>query len=168
MKKKGLFKLAACTLVLAMALSLGACSSDSKDKDSNSSKKTETEKKDNTTDNNSGKFASMDEYVASDEVQSQMDTLKASVEGQGMTVEVKGEGSKLIYTYYLEDIENQEGMAEAMEAEAERQASTFVSTAKMLKTVVDVDNPVVVIEYIDKNGEMIFTKEYASDMSLTE
>lgn len=164
--RKKVLKLAACTLVLAMALSLGACSSDSKDKDSD--KKTTVE--DKNTDNNdtddsssSGKFETMDEYVASDQVQSEMETLKASLEGQGMSIDMRGEGNKLIYSYKYDTLVKEEGMEETLESEAAKQESTFIQTAKLMKTVVSVDNPTVVIEYIDANGEMIFTKEYPAD-----
>lgn len=166
MKKKGLIKLAACTLVLAMTLSLGACS-DSKDKDKDSDKKTSVvdknvDKKDDA-DNNTGKFKSMEEYVASDVVQAELEAYKASLVGQGMKIDIRGEGNKLIYSLQFESIVKQDGMEEQLEQEAAQRESQFVSSARMMKLGVDVDNPVVVVEYLDANGEMIFTKEYAAD-----
>lgn len=165
MKKKGLIKLAACTLVLSMALSLGACSDSSKDDDTD--KKTEVnntvDDDDDDDDSSSGKFASMEDYVASDEVQAEIEASKSALEGQGETIDIRGEGNKLIYSYKYETIVKQEGMEETLETEAAKQESLFTSTATSLKSLVDVDNPVVVIEYIDANGEMIFTKEYPAE-----
>ncbi len=167
--RKKVLKLAACTLVLAMALSLGACSADSKDKDDKKTtaddRKTNNDTDDNDADDSStsGKFETMDEYVASEQVQSEMETLKASLEGQGMSIDMRGEGNKLIYSYKYDTLVKQDGMAETLESEAAKKESTFVQTAKLMKTVVSVDNPTVVIEYIDANGEMIFTKEYPAD-----
>ena len=173
MRKKGLIKLAACTLVLAMALSLGACSDSSKDdKDKDTDRKTSVENNDVDDDDNededdnknsSGKFESMEEYLADPTVSSQLDTLKSTMEDSDMKMEIKGEDNKLIYTYQFKDLVKEEGMEEMLESEAAKQESTFVSTATGLKSVVAVDNPVVVIDYLESTGEMIFTKEYAAE-----
>lgn len=165
MKKKGI-KLAACTLVLAMALSLGACSVSSDDKDSD--KKTTAENSDTNNDDaddnaSSAMFESMEEYIASDEAQAEVDALKASMQGDEMSVDVRGEGNKLIYTFKYDTLVKEEGMEEAFESESAKVESMFTQAAKLMKSVVAVDNPVVVVEYIDANGEMIFTKDYGAE-----
>lgn len=119
----------------------------------------------NDTNNNDvslGLYSSMEEYVASSEIQSQLNSLKNSFDGMGMSIDMRGEGNKLIYSYKYDTLVKEDGMAEMLESEAAKQADVFVQTAASLKTVVSVNNPVVVIEYIDANGEMIFTKEYAA------
>lgn len=42
------------------------------------------------------------------------------------------------------------------------QDSTFQATADGIKSAVGVDTASVVIEYIDCNGEMIYSKEYTA------
>lgn len=165
MKKKGI-KLAACTLVLAMALSLGACSDSSDDKDSD--KKTTVENSDTNNDDaddnaSSAMFESMEEYIASDEAQAEVDALKASMQGDEMSVDVRDEGNKLIYTFKYDTLVKEEGMEEAFESESAKVESMFTQAAKLMKSVVAVDNSVVVVEYIDANGEMIFTKDYGAE-----
>lgn len=107
------------------------------------------------------KYKSVEAYVNSDEVQ---DVLK-SLEGQmsGLNIDITADGDKMVYTYTYEDLEKQDGMAEAIESEMEKEASTFQDTANEIKKVVDAKNPSVVIEYVDKNGETIYSKEFVAE-----
>lgn len=109
------------------------------------------------------KYGSMEDYVNSDEVQSQLSATLAEAEAQGMKMEVKGDGNKLIYAYtFAEGIET-EGMADALKEALSAQASTFETIATTLKGAVDVDNPVVVVQYLASDGTEIYSQEFAAN-----
>lgn len=109
------------------------------------------------------KFPDIETYVESEEVQSQLDEMVASIEEQGMKMEVLGEDNKLIYRYTFTNMEKQDGMAEQLEKAMGTQAETFTMIANSLETIVDVENPMVVIEYLDVNGEEIYTAEFKAE-----
>lgn len=109
------------------------------------------------------KFPNIEMYVESEEVQSQLDEMVASIEEQGMKMEVLGEDNKLIYRYTFTNMEKQDGMAEQLEKAMGTQAETFTMIANSLETIVDVEDPMVVIEYLDVNGEEIYTAEFKAE-----
>lgn len=170
MKKRSL-KLLACAAVLTMAFSLCACSPSDDKKDDD--KKTEQSsgnsnsdtKKDN--DDNSStsdkEFATVEEYVNSPEVQSEISSLESQMSNDIMNVEVVATEDTMTYSFKYNDLEKADGMAEQLEQGVEAQKSVFQTTANSLKTLVDVENPKVVIEYLDKNGEMIYTTEFVAE-----
>lgn len=108
----------------------------------------------------SGKYSSIEEFAASPEVQDEITGINESLESQGMTVEVVGEGNKLIYNYYYTELVNQEGLGEALEEGLTAEADTFSDVAASISEAVDVENPVVVVRYIDANGEVIHSQEF--------
>lgn len=111
----------------------------------------------------SGKFATVADFANSKEVQDQLEMQKKSLEGSGMDIAITGEDNKLIYAFTYLDMENQEGMAEALKQGLESQEATFVSVAKSIKLAVDVENPVVVVQYLDANGEEIYSAEFTAE-----
>ncbi len=113
--------------------------------------------------NSLGKYASIKEYVESDEVQSQLDAMMASLDTSTMKMEVYGEDNKLVYSYtYLVDLSGMGDIASSLNTALEGQASTFEAVASSLKLAVDVENPVVVVKYLDKDGNEITSKEFAA------
>lgn len=105
---------------------------------------------------------SLEDYVNSEEVQSQFSTLQKSLEGSGMNIKISAKDNKMIYTYTYDNMEKSDELAEKLEAEMQTQDSKFQATADSIKTEAGVDSASVVIEYVDKNGEMIYTKEYTA------
>ena len=105
-----------------------------------------------------GKFASMEDYVNSDIVQSQ---IADSIEGMGM--EIQADGNKLIYIYTYETQMPTDSLASILESALESQKSTFQSVASTLKSIVDVENPVVVVSYRNADGSEIVSQEFAAE-----
>lgn len=105
-----------------------------------------------------GKFASMEDYVNSDIVQSQ---IADSIEGMGM--EIQADGNKLIYIYTYKTQMPTDSLASILESALESQESTFKSVASTLKSVVDVENPVVVVSYRNADGSEIVSQEFAAE-----
>lgn len=184
MKNKSL-KLLFCTAVLSMVLTVGACgdkkAADTSEKTTPTPEVTEevqpettetpetTEAPEEGTDTSGSdaaafeKFPDMKAYVESEEVQSQLEAMLASLEEQGMQMEVLGEDNKLIYRYTFTNMEKQDGMAEQLEKSMEAQTETFTMVANSLKTYVEVEDPMVIVEYLDANGEEIYTAEFKAE-----
>lgn len=109
----------------------------------------------------SGKYATMEEYVQSAEMQSQIASLQQTMEEQGLSMTITGEENKLIYTYtYLSEVSDLVG--DALESALQQQSSTFESVAETLKQAVDVDNPVVVVRYLSSDGTEICSMEFGA------
>lgn len=142
-------------MILAMTFSMAACGS----KESTTNDISQTSQ---STSGKSGQYSSVEEYVNSEEVQSQLSSLEKSLEGSGMKIKVTAKDNKMIYNYTYDNMEKSDELAEQLEEAMQAQDSTFQATADGIKSEVGVDSAIVVIEYVDKNGEMIYTKEYTA------
>ena len=141
MKKKTL-RLLVCTALTVVALSFNACGDGKESKDTSDS---------------------VADYVNSDLIQNQISSIKESLAESGMDMEVTGEDNKLIYTYTYSELTQVDGMADALASGLDAQADTFKSVAKSLKAAVDEENPVVVVRYMDANGDEIYSQEFAAE-----
>ena len=110
----------------------------------------------------SAPYDTVSDYINSDEVKETFSTLEKSLEGSGMSMKISAEDDKLIYTYTYDELEKTDGMAAQLEESISKQDDTFQNTANEVKEYVNSDTVTVVIEYIDCNGEKIFSKEYVS------
>ena len=163
--KKGLFRIAVCgALIAAMVLSFTACSNDggSDGGAANVSSAAAENTSSGTGTNTIGMFDTVEEYVASDMFQAQMDVIKDQFEGTGVTVEITGEGNKLIYTYTYDTVENVDGLAETIEAGIDTMADQLDTVFAQLKLVVKEENPVIEYVYVDANGEIIYSREFTA------
>lgn len=156
-----------CLAAMTMVLSLGACGqdngADANNQTEESGSENAAETQDNEKDSDSDKYASIEEYISSDAVQAELATLKESVAGQGLSMDITADGNKLIYTYTYTDVEKTDDMVTALKEGMVAQEASFTALADALKLEVDVENPVVVIEYLDANGEEIYSQEYTAE-----
>lgn len=134
--KKIISKLLLLTMMVTMAFGLTACGKTSYD--------------------------TVADYINSDAAQSQLKTLTDEMAGTGIDIKVSAEESKLIYTYTYADMENFDGLAEQLEAAMSQQDSTFQELADEVGKLVDTKPVSVVIEYLDSNKELIYSKEYTA------
>lgn len=110
-----------------------------------------------------GKFATIEEFVNSDIMQEQIDSITSSLKDSGMNIKITGEGDKLVYTYtYETDTTDIEGLAEMLESGMEDQTSVFEGVAASVKLAVDVESPVVVVRYLDSEGNEIYSREFTA------
>ena len=136
--RKAISKVFALTLAILMAVSLAACAQ------------------------NNGKFASVEDYLANEQVQEQLQPSIDSVKNMGMDLKITGEGNKLIYTYTYATQLDEDGVAEQLKEGLNAQASTFEGVASNLKDIINVDNPVVVVTYLNKDGTVLHTQEFTA------
>ena len=96
--------------------------------------------------------------------QQQLETQLASLEGSGIALNLTAEDNKLIYNFTIEDADLSAALAadpSTLESSLQSQASTFESVASSLKAAVEVENPVVVVRYLDNTGAEIVAQEFA-------
>ena len=133
--KKVLSSVLALAMVFAMALSFTSC--------------------------NNGKIDSIEAFVATDEMQSQIKEAKESVEDGTLTMDIVAEGNKLVYVYTYQTDLDIEATKEAL-ATAIEQASVFENVAKEIKNAVNVENPIVEVRYLAKDGTEIYSQEFTA------
>lgn len=110
-----------------------------------------------------GKKKSVEAYVKSSEVQEVLETTQSELSGTGLSVDITADGDKMVFTYTYADYEKADVDVELLEAGMEAQASTFQEMANEIKKNVSVDKPSVVLEYVDKNGELIYSEEFVAE-----
>ena len=136
--KKAISKVFSLTLAILMVVSLAACAQ------------------------NNGKFASVEDYLANEQVQEQLQPSIDSVKNMGLDLKITGEGNKLIYTYTYTTQLDEDGVAEQLKEGLNAQASSFEGVGSNLKDVINVDNPVVVVTYLNKDGTVLHTQEFTA------
>lgn len=115
-----------------------------------------------------GKFASIQEFIDSDMMQEELATQLESLEETGMSMELTAEDNKLIYNFKIDDPDLSAAMDSAtLESTLDSQASTFESVAGALPAAIDVENPVIVVRYLDSDGNELVSREFAPSADAT-
>ena len=111
-----------------------------------------------------GKFKTMEEYVQSDLVQLQLKNLREMTDPDILEVEISGQENRLIYTYIYKDIYDvdEKAFVEAVRSYLDDKdlSEKYASMANLLKTLVEVEDPVIVLKYIAEDGTELYSKEY--------
>lgn len=133
---------------------------------------TEADELGNVTEDNSGDaiegekegetlFPSMKELAETDEIADLEKQINESLASTG-TLKITGEGSKLYYTYTM-NLEYSEEIKDQLTEKLIESGEMFKSSANAMKGTTQVETPVVVIRYLDKNGKEIVTQEFVAD-----
>ncbi len=122
----------------------------------------ETKTEENTSDlPASGKYATLEDFLNSDMMQEQLDSQVASLEGTGLTAEVTAEDNRLVYNFIFTDPNMTAGVdASTLQSNLDSQASTFESIASTIPLAVEIENPVVVVRYLDSAGTELASREF--------
>ena len=108
------------------------------------------------------KYSSVEAYINSSEVQSQLESALEIAEGSGMEMKVFAEGDTLVYEYtYSTQLSNVDAVAEAIGNSIDGQSSTFEAVVEELKTQCDAQNPQVKLVYLNADGSEIYSKVFA-------
>lgn len=122
----------------------------------------DTSADDTADDTAAGKFASIQEFIDSDMMQKELATQLESLEGTGISMELTAEDNKLIYNFKIDDPDLSAVMDTAtLESTLDSQASTFESVAGVLPAAIDIENPVIVVRYLDSDGNELASREFA-------
>lgn len=105
---------------------------------------------------------SIADYLKDEDFQKQLETMKTSMASQGMEVDIKADGDSLIYVFKIAGVEKSDELASALESAMSAQDDTFQETADSVKEEVSNKTVKVVIQYVDQNGEEIYSKTYTA------
>ena len=102
---------------------------------------------------------SVKDFIAS--IQPQIDQMASSIESSGMKLSVSARGNSMVYSYqYLTDVGDTSVIKGALDQAMDQMASTFTTILSSMKQVVP-DAKSIIVEYLDMNGNVIVSKEYA-------
>lgn len=112
----------------------------------------------------SWRFRTLEDFVDSDIMQAQLEPQLEALEGTGLSAEVTADGNKLIYSFTIENESLSSLMDKSLlEVSLDEQEDTFKGIAAMLPAAVDVANPVVVVRYLDCDGNEITSREFPAE-----
>lgn len=105
-----------------------------------------------------GDAMTLETYI--DSIKDQIDGMTASMEEAGMNLDVLARENSLVYSYqFTEDVGDTSLLKDSLEQSLEELSSSFESILSALKQAVSSAESVVV-EYLDKDGNVIVSKEY--------
>lgn len=174
--KKTVKKVFALLCAVALAFALAACSGSKDKKDNN----TDPGKNDAASDSAagdasadeaeaSGKFASIQDFIDSDLFRKHMDPQISEFKEKGLSMSFSSKENQLIWNFKVDNPELSGAMDPASLASAlDSQASAFESVAGTLKTAVDVDNPTVLVRYLDNEGTELASREFTAAGDIPE
>ncbi len=112
-------------------------------------------------------FSTLEDFINSDEMQSQISSIVDSIADSGITVDVTAEGNRLtyLYTYSADILEgvDMDSLTSTLNDVLESSADTFEGIASSLKSAVNIDDPVVVVTYAKADGTIIATREFTAN-----
>lgn len=111
------------------------------------------------------KYANVEEYLADPAVAKVMDAAAQSYSGDGVDVKIKADGDKMVYEFKVDGVTKDVLTAEivdAMAAALDEQAEQFESVSKETAEAIKVDKVIVVVRYLDENGEEFLSREYSA------
>jgi FlaG/FlaF family flagellin (archaellin) len=150
-------KIIAILAALAICISMTACGSTKSDDTSSDAASDET----SSVESVASEETALETYVNGDDFQQTIAELSVSYESQGISLLVKAEGNSLIYTcQYTGDIDTESTKAVLEEYLA---SDTTMTTFSGLLTSIKLyapDTESVVVEYTDKDGNLITSYEY--------
>ena len=166
---KKLWILAACLIV---CVSLAACGSQptggtpdssTSGADGTSSQATTTSSEATTTSatetqTTAAEGQTMESFIAS--MKDELDQMSAAMESSGMNLNVSAKGKSLVYSYkYTIDVGDIALIKPTLEQMMDSLSSTFEGVLTSLRTVIP-DAESVIVEFLDKDNQVIVSKEY--------
>ena len=109
----------------------------------------------------SGKFASIQDFVDSDLFREHLESKITDFEEKGLSMSFSAEDNKLIWNFKIDNPDLSDAIDPAsLESALDSQASAFESVADALTTAVDVDNPAVLVRYLNSEGTELASREF--------
>lgn len=117
----------------------------------------------------SGKFASIQDFIDSDLFQKHLEPKITDFEKKGLSMSFSSEDSKLIWNFKIDNPNLSNAMNPAsLESTLDSQASAFESVADTLTTAVNVDNPIVLVRYLNSEGTELASREFNTSEALPD
>ena len=108
-----------------------------------------------------GFYDSVEEYLQSDIMQQMLETLKSSM--QDVDIEVTANGNTLQYVYTYETEMDKDVIGPILDKQMEAQASTFKGIAQQVKSVVNVDEVLVEVIFLNADQTVLSKTTFSSE-----
>ncbi len=105
-------------------------------------------------------YASVEEFVQSEEVQQQVQKASEQYQADGLTITASADGDKLVFTYAVSTQIDAAATIPALEMEFDAQASSFTQVIQQMREQIDVENPSIVLRYVNADGSEILSREF--------
>lgn len=105
-------------------------------------------------------YASVEEFVQSEEVQQQLQQASEQYQADGLTITASADGDKLVFTYAVSTQIDAAATIPALEMEFDAQASSFTQVIQQMREQIDVQNPSIVLRYVNADGSEILSREF--------
>ena len=105
-------------------------------------------------------YASVEEFVQSEEVQQQVQQASEQYQADGLTITASADGDKLVFTYAVSTQIDAAATIPALEMEFDAQASSFTQVIQQMREQIDVENPSIVLRYVNADGSEILSREF--------
>lgn len=109
-------------------------------------------------------YGTLEEFINSDALKDQIDSYNTELEGTGIRAEILAEGDTLVYNFVIEN----DAVAEVVDidtvrASLEAEADVYEGLAAMLPAIADVEDPAVIVRYVNSSGDEIFSMRFTAD-----
>lgn len=108
------------------------------------------------------KYDTMEAFLAGEKMQSEIASAKSTLDGSGLSLEVTSQENKLIYTYTYEQVLEIDTARDILKNGLEAEKETFQNIAEELRKTVNVENPVVIVRYLNPDGTEIYSQEFTA------
>ena len=109
-------------------------------------------------------YASVEEFVQSEEVQQQVQKASEQYQADGLTITASADGDKLVFTYAVSTQIDAAATIPALEMGFDGQASSFTEVIQQMREQIDVENPSIVLRYVNADGSEILSREYTGSV----
>ena len=148
--------IAACASALMLLSFAGCCSNDGAEdltKDKNSSVSQQA---------NEEKFENIKDYVESDDMKTQIDSITGTLKDNGFAFKTYAEGDKIVFEYKFEKKVDEEKQVELIKDTVKSQQQTFENVLDYIKQRVNTEAPILKLVYLNSDGKEIYSTEISS------
>lgn len=108
-------------------------------------------------------YANIEAMLADEEIKAELDAQYASLSNKDIVMEVDGKENQLIVTANCLEYEYSADVAAAFEQTLDGVADAMVSQANKLTSHVEDPNVSILVQYVDKNGEVLASRTFYAE-----
>lgn len=105
----------------------------------------------------------LEDYVNSDEFQTELSDMKTQFEGQGMAIDIQASENTLTYLYTIEGAESNDETKATAETLLDALDTSMKEVASQLEEETKIDDIVVVVKWLAENGDELASREYTAE-----
>lgn len=111
-------------------------------------------------------YDTLEDFLAGEEMQSLIEEDKSALADSGLSLEVTSRENQLIYTYTYSQMLEVETAKDILKEGMEAEWDAFQKFADDVKKSVKVENPVVVVRYLNPDGTEIYSETFSAEKKI--